>query len=62
MKGGLLCQKSSEFSEELADFSPRNRIRRLALFGSARRDDFNPDGDVDLLAELEPEAQVGFLA
>jgi predicted nucleotidyltransferase len=48
--------------EELADFCRRNLIRRLALFGSALREDFNPDSDVDVLVEFEPEAQVGFLA
>ena len=37
------------------------RVRELALFGSAARDDFDGDSDVDLLVDFEPEAQVGFL-
>lgn len=37
----------------------RRRIKRLALFGSALRDDFTPDSDVDLLVEFEPDAAVG---
>lgn len=45
---------------EIADFCKRNRIRKLSLFGSATRDDFRPDSDVDILAEFEPEAKVGF--
>ena len=30
-------------------------VRRLALFGSVRRDTARPDSDVDLLVEFEPE-------
>jgi predicted nucleotidyltransferase len=45
--------------ETLAEFSRRNRIRRLALFGSALRDDFRPDSDLDILVEFEPDARVG---
>ena len=33
--------------KELADFCRRYRIRRLSLFGSALREDFNADSDVD---------------
>jgi len=36
-----------------------NRVRRIVLFGSALRDDFAPDSDVDLLVEFEPGARVG---
>jgi hypothetical protein len=45
--------------EKIAEFCRRNRIRRLALFGSALRDDFRPDSDVDVLVEFEPGARVG---
>jgi predicted nucleotidyltransferase len=45
--------------EEIAEFSRRNRIRRLALFGSALRDDFRPDSDLDILVEFEPGTRVG---
>jgi predicted nucleotidyltransferase len=45
--------------QALAEFSRRNRIRRLALFGSALRDDFRPDSDLDILVEFEPDARVG---
>ncbi len=40
--------------EKVADFCRRNHIRRLALFGSALRDDFGPGSDVDVLVEFEP--------
>ena len=45
--------------ERIADFCRRNRIRRLALFGSVLRDDFGPDSDVDVLVEFEPGTRVG---
>lgn len=45
---------------EIAAFCNRHRIRKLSLFGSATRDDFTPDSDVDVLVEFEPEAKVGF--
>lgn len=46
---------------KLAEFCRRNRIRRLSLFGSVLRDDFNERSDVDVLVEFEPEARVGLL-
>ena len=48
--------------DEIAGFCRRNQIRRLDIFGSALREDFRPDSDVDVLVEFEPEAQVGFMA
>ena len=45
--------------KKIAEFCRRNRIRRLALFGSSLRDDFRPDSDVDVLVEFEPGARVG---
>ncbi|MFO7555054.1 MAG: nucleotidyltransferase family protein [Desulfobacterales bacterium] len=47
--------------EQIAEFCRRHRIRRLALFGSALRDDFTPDSDVDVLVEFEPGARVGMI-
>ena len=37
----------------LAEFCQRNGIRRLAVFGSALRDDFGPESDIDVLVEFE---------
>jgi uncharacterized protein len=45
--------------EEIADFCRRNRIRRLALFGSVLRGDSGPDSDVDLLVEFESGHRLG---
>lgn len=48
--------------ERLAVFCQTNGIRRLALFGSILRDDFQPNSDVDVLVEFRPEVRVGYLA
>ena len=40
----------------LEEFCRRWKIRQLAVFGSARRPDFRPDSDVDLLVTFSPEA------
>jgi predicted nucleotidyltransferase len=45
--------------ERLAEFCRRNRIRRLAFFGSVLRDDFGPESDVDVLVEFAPDAVRG---
>jgi uncharacterized protein len=37
---------------ELAAFCRRHHIRRLSLFGSILRDDFQADSDVDVLVEF----------
>ncbi|HUU60065.1 MAG TPA: nucleotidyltransferase family protein [Phycisphaerae bacterium] len=47
--------------ERIAEFCRRNRIRRLALFGSVLRDDFGPDSDVDVLVEFVPGTRVGMI-
>lgn len=40
--------------ETLAEFCRKHYIKRLAIFGSALRDDFRPDSDVDVLVEFQP--------
>jgi predicted nucleotidyltransferase len=47
--------------EIIAEFCQRHNIRRLALFGSALREDFTPDSDVDVLVEFEPGTRVGMI-
>jgi len=36
-------------------------VAELSLFGSAMRDDFRPDSDVDLLVSFQPGTTVGLL-
>jgi len=44
--------------EEIAELCRTHHVRRLAVFGSAVRDDFDPmRSDIDLLVEFGPEAQ-----
>ena len=45
----------------LISFCQEHGIRRLAVFGSALRDDFGPDSDIDLLVEFEPDRIPGLL-
>lgn len=47
--------------EKIAEFCKRYHIHRLALFGSALREDFTPDSDVDVLVEFEPGTRVGMI-
>jgi predicted nucleotidyltransferase len=46
--------------EAIEAFCTRWRIRELAIFGSALRDDFRPDSDIDVLVDFEPDAFWGF--
>ncbi|WP_435009346.1 nucleotidyltransferase family protein [Tundrisphaera lichenicola] len=41
-------------TDRIAEFCERNHIAKLSLFGSAIRDDFRPESDVDVLVEFEP--------
>jgi len=38
--------------DDLAAFAAKHGVRRLALYGSALRDDFDDDSDIDLLVEF----------
>ena len=49
-----MSSKVSVNPERLAEFCRQNGVRRLAIFGSALRDDFGPGSDVDVLVEFEP--------
>ncbi len=40
----------------LSDFCRKWRVRELSLFGSALRDDFRADSDLDVLVSFEPAA------
>jgi uncharacterized protein len=44
----------------LANLCQRYHVRKLALFGSILRDDFNTDSDLDVLVEFEPGYTPGF--
>ena len=42
--------------EALSDFCQKWRIRELSIFGSALRDDFDSDSDLDFLVSFEPQS------
>lgn len=46
--------------DKISDFCQRHHILRLAVFGSALREDFAPDSDVDVLVEFEKGYVPGF--
>jgi hypothetical protein len=46
--------------DKIRDFCQRNHIYRLAIFGSALRDDFTLDSDVDVLVEFQKGQEPGF--
>lgn len=53
--------RNHDFSKaKIADLCRRWHIRRLALFGSAIRDDHRPESDIDVLVEFEPGHVPGF--
>lgn len=45
----------------LASFCQEHGIKWLALFGSALREDFGPESDIDVLVEFEPDHIPGLL-
>jgi len=46
--------------DKITDFYQQHHIRRLAVFGSALRDDFAIDSDVDILVEFQKAHVPGF--
>lgn len=38
------------------------RVRELSVFGSALREDFRPDSDIDLLVDFQPNHGQGLIA
>ncbi len=45
------------YHEAIADFACRWQVKELALFGSALREDFGPESDVDILLSFEDGEQ-----
>jgi uncharacterized protein len=43
---------------KIAEFCKRWNISEFAIFGSALRDDFRPDSDIDVLVSFVPQARV----
>ena len=54
-------RKISIPKSELAAFCQAHGIRKFAVFGSALREDFGPESDIDVLVEFAPGRAPGFL-
>ena len=48
-------------NDKITSFCSRWKIASLELFGSALRDDFGADSDIDFLYTYEPDAKRGML-
>lgn len=48
--------------EKIAAYCKRHHIAQLAVFGSALRDDFTSESDVDFLVVFEKGKEPGFIA
>jgi predicted nucleotidyltransferase len=48
-------------ADRIEEFCHRRKIVELSLFGSALREDFRPDSDVDLLVRFAPDADLSLL-
>jgi uncharacterized protein len=44
-------------NEAIAAFCRKWRITRLEVFGSALREDFHPESDIDFLVSFDPESR-----
>ena len=51
-------QKVSIPRKKIADFCQRWKVVEFSLFGSALREDFHPDSDIDVLVTFAPNARV----
>ena len=47
--------------DKIEAFCRKWKVQRMWLFGSALRDDFGPESDVDVLVEFAPEARWSLL-
>ena len=47
--------------EEIEEFCKKHSIRKLSLFGSALRDDFTSESDLDILVEFDPDHIPGLI-
>jgi hypothetical protein len=48
-------------NNELAEFCKRNYVKKLSIFGSAIRNEMNPNSDIDLLVEFEKNHVPGLI-
>jgi predicted nucleotidyltransferase len=54
-------ERVSLSKEQITEFCQKNHIKRFAFFGSAIRDDFRQDSDIDILIELDRRFKTGLI-
>jgi len=53
--GGRMMAQIDFHKEQIASFCQERHIKRLSVFGSALRPDFQADSDIDVLVEFEQD-------
>ena len=48
--------------DRITEICRQYRVKELSVFGSALRDDFRPDSDIDLLVDFQPNHGHGLIA
>lgn len=62
IKSGMEKKLKIDFPEDkIASFCQKNHIYKLAIFGSALREDFHAGSDIDFLVEFEKGYTPGFI-
>ena len=62
MRAIILSMRKKKFRiprKKIAEFCKRWDITEFAVFGSALREDFRSDSDVDVLVSINPKAHIG---
>ncbi|WP_107671093.1 nucleotidyltransferase family protein [Cyanothece sp. BG0011] len=57
----LIQQRLKLSKVDITDICEQWNIKKLSLFGSILRDDFNENSDIDLLIQFNPDARQGLL-
>lgn len=57
---GTLSDILNVLRRERARLFANYGLKSMAVFGSATRDDFRPDSDVDIMVEFEPDADFDY--
>ena len=57
---GTLSDILNTLRRERARLFAKYGLKSMAVFGSATRDDFRPDSDVDIMVEFEPDADFDY--
>ncbi|MDJ0662890.1 MAG: nucleotidyltransferase domain-containing protein [Crocosphaera sp.] len=57
----LIHQRLKLSQENITNICEEWKIKKLFLFGSILRDDFNENSDIDLLIQFNPDAKQGLL-